>query len=133
MRWYGKVHQQLNFPNRYLQDSQQIHNLDRFSEHTEAKTFQETLKTKFYAITSLYLFFNEWYIKNTLINTGEFFAGEFSSGNIRRGDLTRGNFLRGSFTRGDFLWGNFPRGNFPRGSSPSTSSLEIDFLKLTLF
>ena len=36
-RLYGKVHDQLNFPSRYLKDSQQIHNLNRFTKQSEAK------------------------------------------------------------------------------------------------
>ena len=35
--WYGNVDKQLNFPSRFLQDPQQIHNLNRFTKNSEAK------------------------------------------------------------------------------------------------
>ena len=38
-RWYGKAREQLNVPSWHLQDSQQIHNLNRFTKHSEGKNF----------------------------------------------------------------------------------------------
>ena len=54
MIWQGEqlTMKQLNFPSRYLQDFQQIHSLNRFTKHSEAKNFSGT---KFYAMTSSFL------------------------------------------------------------------------------
>ena len=35
---------QLNFSSQYLQDSQQIHNLNRFTKHSEAKNFSGNIQ-----------------------------------------------------------------------------------------
>ena len=43
-RWYGKVHKQLNFPSRYLQDCQQINNLNRFTKQSERKNFSGNMQ-----------------------------------------------------------------------------------------
>ena len=45
-RWYGKVHEQLNFSSRYLQDSQQIHILNSFTKHSEAKNFSGNMQNE---------------------------------------------------------------------------------------
>ena len=56
-------------------------------------------------MTSSRFIFNEWCIKDALINTGEFSAGEFTSG---------------EFDEGGFSVGEFDEGGFSAGSSPST-------------
>ena len=80
--WHSSTFKLLNLPSQYLQGSQQIHNLNRFTKYSEAKTFQETCKTKFYAMASSRFIFNEWCIKNALINTREFSSGEYSAGEL---------------------------------------------------
>ena len=34
----------INFPGQYLQDSEQIHNLNRFIKHSEAKNFSGNMQ-----------------------------------------------------------------------------------------
>ena len=66
------------------------------------KTFQETCKTIFYAMTSSRFVFNERCIKNALINTGKFSAGEFSSGENSAGEFTTEEFDEVGFSAGEF-------------------------------
>ena len=76
------------------------------------KAFQETCKTKFYAMTSSRFIFNECCIKNALINTGEFSVEEFSSGEYSAGEFDEGEFSVGEFYEGEFSVGEFSAEEF---------------------
>ena len=80
-----------------------IHNFNRDSQSTVKQiTFQETRKTKLYAMTCLWFIFNEWCIKKCINKYGRIFRGEFSSGEYSAGEFTTGEFDKGKFSAGEF-------------------------------
>lgn len=78
-------------------------------------SFQETCETRFYAMAVSRLIFNEWYIKNALIDTEEFSARKISSGEYSAGEFTTGEFDEGEFSAGEFYKGGFSVGKFSAG------------------
>ena len=78
--------------------------MNRFTIWTDSqstvkqRTFQETCKTKFYAMTSPHFIFNEWCIKNALINKGDFSSREYSAGEFTTGEFDEGQFSAEEFS-----------------------------------
>ena len=58
-----------------------------------------------YILCDYKFIFNEWCIKNVLINTQEFSAGDFSSGEYSVGKFTTGEFDEGAFSAEEFYEG----------------------------
>ena len=75
-------------------------------------SFQETCETRFYAMAVSRLIFNEWYIKNALIDTEEFSARKISSGEYSAGEFTTGEFEERGFSIGEFEGEEFSAGEF---------------------
>ena len=67
----------INFPSRYLQDYQQIHDVNRLTKQSEAKNFSGSIEKYILCDDKFCFIFNELCIKNALTNTGEFSAGEY--------------------------------------------------------
>ena len=74
------------------------------------RTFQETCKTKFYAMINSHFIFNEWCMKNELINTGVFSVGEYSAGKFMTGEFDEGEFSARDFDEGGIFRGGIFRG-----------------------
>ena len=92
--------------------------LNRIKAWTDSQTtvkqssFQETCETRFYAMAVSRLIFNEWYIKNALIDTEELSARKISSGEYSAGEFTTGEFEERGFSIGEFEGEEFSAGEF---------------------